>query len=81
MTYFTAEGSRLVCLLCAHYCRLKEGQSGICGVNKNVQGVIQNLVYAHPAALHVAPVEKKPLYHFLPGTRALSLGTIGCNFK
>lgn len=81
MTYFKAEGSRLVCLLCAHYCRLKEGQSGICGVNKNVQGVIQNLVYAHPAALHVDPVEKKPLYHFLPGTRALSLGTIGCNFK
>lgn len=81
MDYFKPEGSRLICLLCAHYCRLKEGQIGRCGVNQNVQGVIKNLVYAHPAALHVDPVEKKPLYHFLPGTRALSLGTIGCNFK
>jgi pyruvate formate lyase activating enzyme len=80
MHYFKEEGSRLVCLLCAHYCHLKEGQTGICGVNKNVDGTIQNLVYGYPVALHVDPVEKKPLYHFLPDTRALSLGTIGCNF-
>lgn len=79
MNYFRPEGSRLVCLLCAHYCHLKEGQIGQCGVNQNVQGSIKNLVYGHPVALHVDPVEKKPLYHFLPGTRALSLGTIGCN--
>lgn len=81
MNYFKAEGSRLVCLLCAHYCHLKEGQAGICGVNKNVDGVIKNLVYGYPVAMHVDPVEKKPLYHFLPDTRAFSLGTIGCNFK
>lgn len=80
MNYFKTEGSRLVCLLCAHYCHLKEGQSGICGVNKNVDGAIKNLVYGFPVALYVDPVEKKPLYHFLPDTRALSLGTIGCNF-
>ncbi|AFL67379.1 AmmeMemoRadiSam system radical SAM enzyme [Sulfurospirillum barnesii] len=80
MDYFKTEGSRLVCLLCAHYCRLKEGQCGICGVNKRVGMHIENLVYAHPVVLHVDPVEKKPLYHFLPDTRALSLGTIGCNF-
>lgn len=81
MDYFKPEGTRLVCLLCAHYCHLKEGQAGICGVNKHVDGAIKNLVYGYPAAMHVDPVEKKPLYHFLPDTRAFSLGTIGCNFK
>jgi pyruvate formate lyase activating enzyme len=60
---------------------LKEGQVGVCGVNKNEGGRLVNLVYGHPAALNVDPVEKKPLYHFLPGTRTLSLGTVGCNFK
>ncbi|ATB68164.1 ammeMemoRadiSam system, radical SAM enzyme [Sulfurospirillum diekertiae] len=81
MHYFKTEGSRLVCLLCAHYCHLKEGQIGICGVNQHVDGTIKNLVYGHPVAMHIDPVEKKPLYHFLPDTRAFSIGTIGCNFK
>jgi pyruvate formate lyase activating enzyme len=81
MKYFKQEGQRLICLLCSHYCHLKEGQKGICGVNQNIEGVIKNLVYGYPVALHVDPVEKKPLYHFLPGSRAFSLGTIGCNFK
>ncbi|QIR76059.1 AmmeMemoRadiSam system radical SAM enzyme [Sulfurospirillum diekertiae] len=81
MHYFKTEGSRLVCLLCAHCCHLKEGQIGICGVNQNVDGTIKNLVYGHPVAMHIDPVEKKPLYHFLPDTRAFSIGTIGCNFK
>jgi len=81
MVYFKREGTRLVCLLCAHYCHLKEGQKGICGVNQTVDGTIKNLVYGYPVAMHVDPVEKKPLYHFLPDSRAFSLGTIGCNFK
>lgn len=81
MHYYKTEGSRLVCLLCAHYCHLKEEQIGICGVNQNIDGTIKNLVYGHPVAMHVDPVEKKPLYHFLPDTRAFSIGTIGCNFK
>jgi len=81
MDYFKPEGEKIICLLCAHYCHLKEGQKGICGVNQNVGGALKNLVYGFPVALHVDPVEKKPLYHFLPGTKALSLGTIGCNFK
>ena len=58
MHYYTHEGSRLVCLLCAYYCHLKEGQKGICGVNQNVNGAIKNLVYGYPVALHVDPVEK-----------------------
>ena len=72
---------KITCLLCQHYCQLKEGQVGICGVNKNEQGELKTLVYGHPSALNVDPVEKKPLYHLLPGTKALSFGTVGCNFK
>ena len=81
MSFFKIDGSRKVCTLCAHYCHLKEEQIGLCGVNQNHDEGIKNLVYGYPVALHVDPIEKKPLYHFLPGTRALSLGTIGCNFK
>lgn len=81
MQFFKVDGSRKVCTLCAHYCHLKEEQIGLCGVNQNHDEGIKNLVYGYPVALHVDPIEKKPLYHFLPGTRALSLGTIGCNLK
>ncbi len=75
------EKERITCLLCRHYCQLKEGQIGICGVNKNEEGELKNLVYGHPVALNVDPVEKKPLYHLLPGSKVLSFGTVGCNFK
>lgn len=72
---------KIKCLLCRHYCEMKEGQVGACGVNKNDDGKLKTLVYGHPIALNVDPVEKKPLYHLLPGTTALSFGTVGCNFK
>ena len=72
---------KLKCMLCQHYCQLKEGQVGVCGVNKNKNGELETLVYGHPSALNLDPVEKKPIYHLLPGTTALSLGTVGCNFK
>lgn len=72
---------RIICSLCRHSCKLKEGQVGICGVNKNVNGELKTLVYGHPIAVNVDPVEKKPLYHMLPGSRVLSFGTVGCNFK
>ena len=75
------EKERIICLLCRHSCKLKEGQIGMCGVNKNVNGELQNLVYGHPVAVHIDPVEKKPIYHLLPGSTALSFGTVGCNFK
>ena len=75
------KSDRIECILCRHYCHLKEGQIGFCGVNKNENGELKNLVYGHPIALNVDPIEKKPLYHFLPGSRALSFGTVGCNFK
>ena len=83
MKYFKTEDQKekITCLLCQHYCQLQEGQVGICGVNKNENGSLRTLVYAHPSALNVDPIEKKPLYHLLPATTALSLGTVGCNFK
>lgn len=81
MTYFKEDKEKLVCLLCSHYCKLKPDQSGICGVNKNTGDKIECLVYGYPSALNIDPIEKKPLYHFLPSSTSLSLGTIGCNFK
>ena len=83
MKYYTKEEGkdRIICLLCRHSCKLKEGQVGICGINKNVEGELKTLVYGHPVAVHVDPVEKKPLNHVMPGTTALSFGTVGCNFK
>ena len=75
------EKEKITCMLCQHYCQMKEGQVGVCGVNKNENGELKTLVYGHPSALNVDPVEKKPLYHLLPGTAVLSFGTVGCNFK
>ncbi|WP_457743920.1 AmmeMemoRadiSam system radical SAM enzyme [Sulfurimonas sp.] len=72
---------KIICMLCQHFCQLKEGQVGVCGVNKNENGALKTLVYGHPSALNVDPVEKKPIYHLLPGSFALSFGTVGCNFK
>lgn len=71
----------ITCVLCQHYCTLKEGKNGICGINYNIGGELVNKTYAHPSALHIDPIEKKPLYHFFPGSRSLSLGTVGCNFR
>jgi pyruvate formate lyase activating enzyme len=83
MQYYTKmKGkNKIICLLCRHKCNLAQNQVGVCGVNKNVDGELKTLVYGHPIALNVDPVEKKPLYHLLPGSTALSFGTVGCNFK
>jgi len=79
--YESLENGKIRCLLCRHHCVLKEGQVGICGINMNQNGKLVNLVYGHPASINVDPVEKKPLFHFLPGSAVLSFGTVGCNFK
>jgi len=79
--FYRDEGDHIVCQLCRHYCKLKEGQVGVCGVNKNNNGKLENLVYGKVSAINIDPIEKKPLYHFLPGSKALSIGTVGCNFK
>ncbi|MCX6085132.1 MAG: AmmeMemoRadiSam system radical SAM enzyme [Caldiserica bacterium] len=74
------EGGAVKCLACAHGCVIAEGRPGRCGVRRNVEGELQSLVYGLPAAVALDPIEKKPLYHFLPSSTALSLGTFGCNF-
>ncbi len=81
MRFYETTSKGIRCLLCRHYCNLKDGQTGICGVNKNENGSLVNTVYGKVAALNIDPIEKKPLYHFLPGTTALSIGTVGCNLQ
>jgi AmmeMemoRadiSam system radical SAM enzyme/AmmeMemoRadiSam system protein B len=81
MQYYKQENDHLICLLCSHYCKLKPDQIGICGVNKNTGSKIECLVYGYISAINIDPVEKKPLYHFLPNTKTLSFGTVGCNFS
>ncbi len=75
----TASGKKVRCLLCPHRCLIGEGQTGVCRVRENQGGKLVSLVYGCLAALHADPVEKKPLYHFYPGSRILSVGTPGCN--
>jgi len=68
------------CELCPWLCNIQPDKRGSCGVRQNMNGKLVSLVYARPCAVHVDPIEKKPLYHFLPGARAFSIATIGCNF-
>ncbi|MFP3401659.1 MAG: AmmeMemoRadiSam system radical SAM enzyme [Nitrososphaeria archaeon] len=77
---YRVEGDRVVCTACARYCRLKEGQVGLCGVRANVGGRLMLLVYGRIIASHVDPIEKKPLLHFWPGSSVLSIATTGCNW-
>ncbi len=67
------------CTICPHLCELDEGQRGICGVRANVGGEIKPLTYGQPCSIAIDPIEKKPLYHFLPGSNILSMATVGCN--
>ncbi len=67
------------CRLCAHFCRIPKDERGRCGVRENRTGSLVSLSHDAVAALHLDPIEKKPLFHFLPGTSTLSLGTPGCN--
>ncbi len=67
------------CDLCPKNCRISNGQSGECRIRVNLDGRLIATTYAHPCAVHVDPMEKKPMFHFLPGTKILSLATVGCN--
>ncbi|MBP8591104.1 AmmeMemoRadiSam system radical SAM enzyme [Candidatus Shapirobacteria bacterium] len=69
------------CFACHHSCQIALGRLGVCGVRENQNGRFYSLVYGRAAALGIDPVEKKPLYHFLPGSFAFSFGTLGCNFS
>lgn len=74
------DADRVQCRLCSHFCRIDPGERGRCGVRVNRGGELFTLAADRVAAVSVDPVEKKPLFHFLPGTRTFSFATMGCNF-
>ena len=69
------------CLLCPHHCRIANGKTGVCRSRRNYDGTLVSEVYAQPCSLAIDPIEKKPLYHFHPGTQCLSIACTGCNFR
>ena len=81
LLYDKLDGNRVRCNLCAHRCVIAEGKLGVCKVRQNVEGTLYTLVYGRTISQHVDPIEKKPLYHFYPGSSAYSIATPGCNFR
>ena len=79
--YKKLKNKRVQCQTCHHRCIISEGKRGICGVRENQKGKLYLLVYGKAIAVHIDPIEKKPFYHFLPGTYSLSIATVGCNFR
>ena len=80
MFYKHGKEKEIICGLCNHHCHIKEGKRGICGVRENRDGKLYSLVYGRLVAENSDPIEKKPLFHFLPGSRSFSIATVGCNF-
>jgi len=81
MLWEAAEDKHVRCLLCGQACTIAPDHYGICHVRKNVGGALKSTNYGAVVAVHVDPIEKKPLFHFLPGTRSLSIAAAGCNFQ
>jgi len=79
--YEKLEDLKVHCFLCAHGCRIEDTKFGFCGVRQNIRGVLYTHSYGKLVALNIDPVEKKPLYHFLPGTSSFSIASAGCNFR
>ncbi len=78
--YDKLAGNEVQCALCHHRCRIPEGKRGICGVRENQGGTLYTLVYRQLISRNVDPIEKKPLFHFAPGSRSFSIAAVGCNF-
>jgi pyruvate formate lyase activating enzyme len=81
LLYEKKEEDFIKCALCAHRCRIAPGARGVCGVRENRAGILYSLVYGMVIAENIDPVEKKPFYHVLPGSRSFSIATAGCNFR
>ncbi len=81
MWYEKLEDKKVKCRLCAHWCVIREGRRGFCAVRENRDGILFSLVYGKVIAEHIDPIEKKPLFHFYPGSRSFSIATVGCNFR
>ena len=77
--YWTTTPRGPKCLICPNECVIKEGETGVCHNRTNYQGKIYSMAYGNPCAVNIDPIEKKPLNHFLPGSKAFSIGTAGCN--
>jgi pyruvate formate lyase activating enzyme len=75
------DDGRVLCTLCDHGCRIPDGKRGSCGVRENRGGSLYSLSWGRPCAIHLDPIEKKPFYHFLPGSTSLSMSTVGCNMR
>ncbi len=80
-SYFKKVDNSVICILCNHYCKIDEKSFGICKVRTNQNGKIYSLVYGKAIAKNIDPIEKKPIYHFFPGTYTYSIATVGCNFQ
>ncbi len=74
-----AQGATIECQICPKLCRIAPGQSGECRIRVNLDGDLRAVTWGFPSAAHIDPIEKKPLFHFLPGTRIFSIATAGCN--
>lgn len=81
MLWRKSEKGPVDCFLCAHRCRVAAGKFGVCGVRENRGEELVTHVYGEVIAAHIDPIEKKPLYHFQPGTTSFSIATVGCNFR
>ncbi|MFW9887913.1 MAG: AmmeMemoRadiSam system radical SAM enzyme [Candidatus Thorarchaeota archaeon] len=73
------EGDAVRCLTCSHRCLIHEKKAGVCGTRVNVDGSVKSLIYGNVSSINNNPIEKKPLFHFAPGTMALTVGSWGCN--
>lgn len=81
MLYKKLNGKTVECGLCSRKCRISEGTFGFCGTRKNIGGKLYAMTYGKPCAMAVDPVEKKPFYHFWPGSLSFSIATVGCNYS
>jgi pyruvate formate lyase activating enzyme len=81
LLYEKIENKMVHCYLCNHHCKIAEGKFGFCGVRQNLDGTLYTYAYGKVIASHIDPIEKKPLYHFLPGSHSFSVATRGCNFR
>jgi pyruvate formate lyase activating enzyme len=81
MFYEKLDDDKVKCSLCNHFCTIKKDKFGICGVRQNIDGKLYSLVYGKLVAKHIDPIEKKPLFNFMPGSLSYSIATVGCNFK
>lgn len=79
--YDKIEGKKVHCRLCPWECVIADGKLGVCGVRKNEDGTLYSLIYGVVSSIAMDPIEKKPLYHFHPGSKVFSVGSFGCNFK